>query len=85
MLPAGLIRTKATISEDRALAMGMLSPSTGVAAMATVLVILTAVTATRMSGVLGVATQTYWRLLASKYKPLPHIYTLLDAEVNSGK
>lgn len=52
----------------------MMTPTSGVAALETLLLDLTTAKAPRVSGVLGVATQTYWRLLASKFKPISHIY-----------
>lgn len=76
---------KRAMSEESALAYGMLSPSSGVAALQTMLLDLTAATAPRVAGVLGVATQTYWRLLLSKFKPLPHLYMQLDFVLDSLK
>ena len=63
----------------------MLSPTSGVAAMESVLLGLTDVTAPRAAGVLGVATQTYWRRLAAHFKPLPHLYSQLDFALDALK
>ena len=64
---AGMIRAKeGMLSEEHAASLGMLSPAAGVAAMALLLGDLVGCGTLRAAGAVGVATQTYWRLLLAQ-------------------
>jgi len=79
-----MIRAKeGMMSEEHAASLGMLSPASGVAAMAAVLGDLVRCAAPRAAGGLGVATQTYWRLLLAQVKPLPRFFSQLDVAVEA--
>ena len=74
-IAAGLVQAKTgALSEERVSAFGMLTPRSGVAALQSLLYGLTSATVPRAAGVRGAATQTYWRLLITKFKPLPPLF-----------
>jgi len=84
MHATGMIRAKeGTMSDEHAASLGMLSPAAGVAAMAAVLGDLVRCATPRAAGGLGVATQTYWRLLLAQVKPLPRFFSQLDFAVEA--
>ena len=70
------------LSEEKVTAFGMLSPSTGVAALQALLSDLTSAATPNAAGIRGAATQTYWRLLATKFKPLPYLFTEIDMQLD---
>ena len=80
-----MIRNKDYMTDEQALSLGFLSPATGVAAMQALLHDLAAAAGPRVAGTLGVATQTYWRLLLAKVKPLPHFFSQLDFAVEAAR
>ena len=59
----------------------MLTPASGVAALQALLYDLTSATVPRAAGVRGAATQTYWRLLITKFKPLPPLFAQIALSV----
>ena len=76
---AGLVRAKGVaIPEEKARAFGMLSPTSGVAAMQVILYDLITAAGPRVAGVLGVASLQYWKWLTSRVKPVPHIFSQLE-------
>lgn len=74
-IAAGLVQAKTgALSKEKVSAFGMLTPRSGVAALQALLYGLTSATVPQAAGVRGAATQTYWRLLTTKFKPLPPLF-----------
>lgn len=71
-----MVQNRYTISKRKAVAMGMLTSESGLAAMAAVL----AARRGERAAVLGAATMGYWRSFLASVQPLPHLYGALDLQ-----
>ena len=70
------------IEADKAMALGMLAPKVGIAALSTVLSEVRS--GCPLSSVRGAANKIYWRKLLASVKPVPPIFAEAVAELTEG-